>query len=81
MFEKGKRGNSDLKLADREVKSPLSTANKHKSSLIQEKVLAVYLQDYERSLKRLKLSFYTHGDRSGKFLAKKVKILLERKPY
>lgn len=66
---------SDLKQADREFKDSPTPDNKSKFSLIQEKLRSYYLQDYERSLKRLKLSYYSHGDRAGKFLANRVKTL------
>lgn len=69
---------NDLKLADEEVKRSPTSENQLKYSTIQEKLRIFYLQDYERSLKRLKLNFYSNGDRSGKFLAKRVKILQAR---
>lgn len=74
---------NDLKIADRELKTSPSDENKRRHSLLQEKLRTFYLHEYERSLKRLKMNFYSQGGRNGKFLANRVRILQARNkiPY
>lgn len=74
---------ADLKSADASLKTSPTLDNQTKFSTAQEKLRVFYLQDYEKSLKRLKLNFYSGGDKAGKFLANRVKILQARNkiPY
>lgn len=61
------------KAADTVFKTDPSPSNKSKFLAVQEQLLIFYLQDYKRSLTKLKVSFYLQGEKPGKILANRVK--------
>lgn len=65
----------DFKSTDRDLKNLPLNNNKCKYSLLQEKLRNFYLQDYERSVNKLKMHFYSQADRPVQFLSRRVRIL------
>lgn len=59
-----------LKLMDRELKISPSADNKRKYFHLQDKLRTFYLHEYERSLNRLKMNYYSQDDRAEIFLGK-----------